>query len=123
MCFDSCRQAEGLPHGHSRPNVNAVANYTFLTKATNLALSDRAPEDYFPKVEARLPGGLASQWIPTDPQLWNTDNHLDFLEARRQLLAEATNRFLGEAAARPAPDRADAPRARTRAAPCRPRPG
>ena len=53
-----------------RPDVNALANFCFLTKDTNLDISDRLPEEYFPKIEKAHPGALASQWIPTDPALW-----------------------------------------------------
>lgn len=81
---------------HGRSVVNAVANFCFQTKETNLAISDRLPEEYFPKFEALHPGGLASQWIPMDPHLWKIENYLDFLEARRQLLADAANTFLLE---------------------------
>ena len=48
---------------HKRPEVNALANFCFQTKQTNLEISDRLPEEYFPVFEARHPGGLASQWI------------------------------------------------------------
>jgi hypothetical protein len=63
-----------------------------LTKDTNLSISDRLPEEYFPEIEARHPGALASQWIPKDPQLWILENYAHFLEARRSLLAIETNR-------------------------------
>lgn len=64
------------------------------TKDTNLNISDRLPEDYFPEVEAKHPGALASQWIPMDPALWKIEHYLDFLEARKVLLAaEANKRF------------------------------
>jgi hypothetical protein len=53
---------------HSRPEVNALANFCFLTKDTNLDITDRLPEEYFPEVEAAHPGALASQWIPADPK-------------------------------------------------------
>jgi hypothetical protein len=77
-----------------RPDVNALANFCFLTKDTNLSISDRLPEAYFAEIEAKHPGALASQWIPTDPALWKIDNYLDFLEARKALLAtEANKRF------------------------------
>ena len=33
-----------------------------------------------------------------DRELWKTENYLDFLDARRELLAAATNRFLDELA-------------------------
>ena len=79
---------------YRRPEVNALANFCFLTKDTNLTISDRLPEAYFAEVEDRHPGALASQWIPMDPVLWKIDRYLDFLEARKALLAvEANKRF------------------------------
>jgi len=79
---------------YKRPEVNALANYCFLTKDTNLRISDRLPEDYFPEIEAAHPGALASQWIPMDPVLWKIENYRDFLEARKELLAEEVNHVL-----------------------------
>jgi hypothetical protein len=81
---------------HRRPDVNALGNFCFLTKDTNLNISDRLPEAYFPEIEAKHPGALASQWIPTDPALWKTDRYLDFLEARKALLAAEANRRFEE---------------------------
>jgi hypothetical protein len=81
---------------HRRAEVNALANFCFLTKTTNLNLSDRLPEVYFPKVEDKHPGALASQWIPSDPKLWKASNYLDFLDARRALLAQEANRRFEE---------------------------
>ena len=97
--------------GCSRREVNALANFCFLTKDTNLDIRDRPPEEYFPEVEARHPGALASQWIPLDPDLWRMDRYEDFLSARQELLAGELNRrmadllhgdtrWLGESAAR-----------------------
>lgn len=80
--------------GYPRSQVNAVANFCFLTQDTNLAIGKRRPEDYFPEVERKHPGVLASQWIPDDPALWRIDRYLDFLAARRELLAGAANAFL-----------------------------
>jgi Protein of unknown function DUF262 len=81
--------------GYPRSQVNAVANFCFLTQDTNLAIGKRRPEDYFPEVEKKHPGVLASQWIPDDPALWRIDRYPDFLAARRGLLADAANAFLG----------------------------
>ena len=83
-------------HEFGRAQVNAVANFCFLTKDTNLQIGASRPVEYFPEVEERLPGVLESQWIPMDPELWNVENYLDFLEARKELLAAATNAFLDE---------------------------
>jgi hypothetical protein len=87
-----------LRDAYERGHVNAIANFCFLTQQTNLEISDRCPQDYFPEVEERHPGVLASQWIPTDPELWKVENYLDFLAARRELLANAAQSFLTELA-------------------------
>jgi hypothetical protein len=79
-----------------RSEVNALANFCFLTKDTNLVISDRLPEEYFPEIETAHPGALASQWIPDDPSLWKIENFRDFLEARKILLAAEINRRMEE---------------------------
>lgn len=84
------------PLNFRRAEVNALANFCFQSKDTNLEISDRLPEEYFPVFEQRHPGGLASQWIPTDPELWKIENFRDFLEARKVLLAEELNRRMEE---------------------------
>jgi hypothetical protein len=81
-------------HGYVRGEVNAIANFCFLTQTTNLNISDSQPEVYFPEIERATPGALASQWVPTDPELWKIERYRDFLAARRQLLAQAANSFL-----------------------------
>jgi hypothetical protein len=91
-------KAQLYKHRHSRPQVNAVANFCFLTKDTNLAIGAKRPKDYFPKIEAEHPGALASQWIPADRELWELENYPEFLEERKRLLADAANTFLDELA-------------------------
>jgi hypothetical protein len=77
-----------------RAEVNALANFCFLTKGTNLNISDKRPEIYFEEVEKQHPGALASQWIPMDRSLWHIERYQDFLAARRELLAAEINRHL-----------------------------
>jgi hypothetical protein len=84
------------PYRYARSQVNAVANFCFLTKGANLALGDEPPEAYFPRAEKSHPGSLASQWIPMDERLWKIENYLEFLDARKSLLAQATNSLLAE---------------------------
>lgn len=79
-----------------RPEVNALSNFCFQTKQTNLEISDQLPEKYFPEFERRHPGALASQWIPMDPELWKIKNYRDFLEARKELLATESNLRMAE---------------------------
>jgi len=80
--------------GHGRPMVNSLANYCFLTQASNLNISNALPEVYFPQIEASHPGALSSQWVPMDPNLWRIENYTDFLAERQRLLAKAANVFL-----------------------------
>jgi hypothetical protein len=81
---------------YAKADVNALANFCFLTKDCNLKISDRPPHEYFPEVEANHPGALASQWIPSDPHLWNGENYQEFLAARRELLAAEANKRLAD---------------------------
>jgi hypothetical protein len=83
-------------NNYQRAEVNAIANFCFLTKDTNLDISDKFPSEYFPEVEAKHPGCLASQWIPQDPELWKIENYREFLEARKTLLADETNKRMEE---------------------------
>lgn len=81
---------------YTRAEVNAVANFCFLTQDTNLAISAKRPEEYLAEIEENHPGALASQWIPMDKELWKSENYLEFLAERRKLLAQAANQFLDE---------------------------
>jgi hypothetical protein len=78
----------------AKSETNAIANFCFLTKDTNIKISDKNPETYFQEIEDKFPGALASQWIPMDKELWKVSNYLDFLEARKCLLADAANSLL-----------------------------
>lgn len=79
-----------------RTEANAIANFSFLTASSNLSVGATPPSEYFPELEDRNPGVLRSQWIPQDPDLWAVDKYLEFLAAREQLMATATNEFLAE---------------------------
>jgi hypothetical protein len=81
-------------HDYTRPEVNAIANFTFLTKETNLLVSNRDPKEYVKEFTKKNPGAVESHWIPMDPELWKVKNYREFLAARRELLAKAANKFL-----------------------------
>jgi len=80
--------------GYERPQVNALANFTFLTKETNLSIGNKKPTEYVPELEGKNPGVMESHWMPMEPDLWEIDEYDRFLEARRILLAKAANDFL-----------------------------
>uniref|UniRef100_A0A7C1G635 DUF262 domain-containing protein n=1 Tax=Thermomicrobium roseum TaxID=500 RepID=A0A7C1G635_THERO len=92
-------------HGYKQSEVNALANYCFLLQDCNLAIADRAPEEYLEEVAARFPGALESQWVPMDRRLWRIERYRDFLAARRELLAQAANEFLAQLLRGTAPER------------------
>lgn len=80
--------------GKSKSIVNSLANYAFLTKETNLEISNRNPEEYMAYYSQKQPGALESNWIPIDPELWKVENYEVFLQKRRELLAKGANEFL-----------------------------
>lgn len=90
--------------GFKKRDVNAIANFTFLTQETNLEVSKRDPAEYLPHYAKRNPGTIESHWIPADPQLWRVENYREFLAERRKLLAQAANSFLEKLAAGHMPD-------------------
>ncbi len=61
-------------HGYTPNEVNAIANFCFLTQETNLDISDKKPIAYFEVIEKNHPGALASQWIPMDRHLWDVEH-------------------------------------------------
>lgn len=77
--------------GYSPREINALANFCFLTADCNRKIGNKLPEKYLPGCEQDHPGVLASQWIPQDHELWSVDRYRDFLEVRRQMLADAAN--------------------------------
>ncbi len=96
-------------HGYELAEVNALANFTFLTQETNLLVSDKDPAEYLLRYEQLHPGAIASHWIPTDPRLWRVENYREFLAVRRELLANAANTFLDSLLSGAAADTASVP--------------
>lgn len=81
-------------HRYERAEVNAIANYVFVTPAALSNVEKREPKDYFEELTYRFPGVLESHWLPTDRTLWRVERYRDFLAARQELLATAANAFL-----------------------------
>jgi hypothetical protein len=81
-------------HGYTKTVVNALGNYAFLTSDTNGEISNKNPRDYIPRYITATPGAVESHWMPTESHLLEVENYEAFLERRRELLAESTNKFL-----------------------------
>jgi hypothetical protein len=84
-----------------RSIINEIANRVFLTPDTNIEISDRLPEEYFPEVETRYPGALTKQFIPMDQSLWKLERFENFLQARRELIALKFNEFMASLISKP----------------------
>ena len=80
--------------GVKKRDANALANFTFLTRDTNLLVTDRDPSEYLAEYVKKNPQAIESHWIPMDPNLWKVENYAEFLQTRRELLAKAANEFL-----------------------------
>ncbi|MEQ3538901.1 DUF262 domain-containing protein [Pseudonocardia tropica] len=79
--------------GYSRAEVNAIANFAFAGPASASRLSGADPAQYL----ASLPeAARRSQWIPDDPSLWRVERYRDFLDARRELLAQAATSLMDD---------------------------
>ena len=74
--------------------INAVANRALLEQPAPREHRGASPEEYLPEVEENQPGALRAQSVPMDRTLWRPEHFLDFLAARRHLLAEAMNEFI-----------------------------
>ena len=94
-------------HGYRKREVNAIANFTFLTQETNLEVSKRDPTEYVPHYEERTPGAIETHWISTDPELLKLENYHDFLADRRKRLADTANEFLDKLVGGQVPDPVD----------------
>jgi len=84
--------------------VNEIANRAFLTGSSNISLSNALPESYLPEIEAKYPGALTKQFVPTDPDLWRLERYEDFLAERRRLIADAINTHLKTLMTDPEPE-------------------
>ena len=74
--------------------TRAVANRAFLGQKPPQQYRNASPEEYLPEVQENQPGALKAQSVPMDRELWKPERFLDFLAARRRLLAEAMNEFI-----------------------------
>lgn len=85
--------------GYETGEINEIANMAFITGQTNRRISNKEAAGYLADVVAKQgEDSLRSQCVPTDPALWSTDRYRDFLQIRREALAERMNAFIKEKA-------------------------
>ena len=74
--------------------TNEVANRAILCQKPSLSHRKASPADYLPEIDGNHPGALSAQSVPINNNLWAPEQFLDFLTARRRLLAKAINEFV-----------------------------
>ena len=83
--------------GVDKQSINDICNLSFISARTNKKISDKEPSVYFPEYMDRLgEQALTKQCIPTEKELWHVGQYADFLDTRRQLVADRLNQFLGD---------------------------
>jgi len=81
-------------YDHDTSQIDTFANYTIISANTNLEAGVEPPAAYLPRRKVHK-ADLEDQCIPLDPALWQVEQYERFLEARRKLLAQRVNDFLG----------------------------
>ncbi len=71
-----------------------ITNRQILTQVENRTKSAKQADIYLQGVKKNFPNSLKLQCIPEDETLWKIKNYEQFLEARRELLAEKLNEYL-----------------------------
>jgi len=77
-----------------KQRVNEIANRAFITRDTNFDISDKDPADYLRDITSNYPDALKQQMIPTEESLWTVEKYIEFLKARRKMIADSLNAFL-----------------------------
>jgi hypothetical protein len=85
-----------LKSSYTAREADDIANLAFVGGKTNRQISDKAPNQYFPRLIEK--SGLAAfeaQCIPTEGSLLEVGVYKRFLAERRRLVAVRLNEFLG----------------------------
>jgi len=86
--------------GFETGEINEIANMAFITGQTNRRISNKEATGYLADIVAKQgEEALSSQCVPTDPALWDMTRYREFLQFRREELAERMNDFIREKAA------------------------
>ena len=75
--------------------IDDIANFAFISAGTNSWIRARKPSIYVPDfIQERGEDIFSSQCVPTEPALLEIEAYPDFLAKRRQMMADALNKFL-----------------------------
>lgn len=75
--------------------IDDIANLSFISGRTNRKILNKEPAQYLAPLLEKRPAAFAAQCIPADPGLLQVSRYEDFLQARRDVIAQRLNAFLG----------------------------
>jgi len=82
-------------NGMEASKMNDICNLAFISGNANREIRDKSPAEYFPDIIKKSSEvALVKQCVPTDSRLWKIEAYEEFLEKRRELVAERLNGFL-----------------------------
>jgi hypothetical protein len=84
--------------GISGREMDDISNLAFVGGQTNQRISNKKPANYLPSLIDKIGAGpFVSLAIPVDPSILSVEAYTRFLGERRQMIADALNKFLGTA--------------------------
>ncbi|MBA3047579.1 DUF262 domain-containing protein [Patescibacteria group bacterium] len=85
-----------LKDQYDKKEINEIANLAFIGGKTNRQITNKEPINYLEKevVAKRGEEALTTQLIPLDKKMWEINNYQQFLNYRRNAIAEAINDFM-----------------------------
>ncbi len=85
-----------LKDQYDKKEINEIANLAFIGGKTNRQITNKEPINYLEKevVAKRGEEALTSQLIPLDKKMWEINNYQQFLNYRRNAIADAINNFM-----------------------------
>ena len=99
---DELQQHHIFPRAHlqsrgtDRDDLETIGNIALISGSSNEALKDKPPEIYLRDIDNADSQMLNDHCIPRDPELWKMENYEKFLDKRRALLADATNKLMAK---------------------------
>jgi hypothetical protein len=86
---------------YDKSEINEIANMAFISGRANRRISAKPPVIYLASViENRGENALQTQAIPLNTSMWATERYREFLERRREMLAQAVNDFVAASVAK-----------------------
>lgn len=88
--------------GFDTRDIDDIANLAFIGGSTNQKIGAKAPHDYLLALRASAgDAAFRAQCVPLDQEILATDRYREFLQRRRELIADRLNAFIGSPSTSP----------------------